>query len=132
MGFFYIYYVEGLCIGVSKGSPQSTGRLVWNNLVAIRLSFQMRAFCSEVNYLKVIIDPDKKLFTVWLTNEEKADDKFLEDLREEAKLFKKAGYLAAFFFSGKEELIETTSALVCSNYRELCDKRRKLGVATEV
>ncbi len=136
MGFFYIYYVEGLFKAFEKGVHRVHHNLrqliIWNNMVIFGLSFRIQALHSEVGYLKVIIDPDKKLFTVWVTNGEKEDDKFLEKARKDASIFKKAGYLVAFFHSGNEELLEAASALVCSNYRELCEKERQIGAAIEV
>lgn len=64
------------------------------------------------------IHEEKKIMTVWLNKNESADpalrDRLTKECVEEGK-----GYKVAVFFSGKDDLYETTSALLRYNRKRM-------------
>lgn len=69
--------------------------------------------------MRTVIDNEKKLYTVWLSNEDKQIEGLYEKLEKEACIFRSMGYLVAYFQSGGKDLVEATTDLVISHYREM-------------
>lgn len=72
--------------------------------------------------MEINVRDDRKIVEVWLTNQEKQD----EDLRERLKTFyqqyREKKYIVAVYMSGDLDLMEETSALLCSNRKRLAEQ----------
>ncbi len=64
---------------------------------------------------------DLGIVTVWLTNAEKQDEQIQKRLKRIYESFKVTGYKVAVFQSGKENLADVTSDLVCYNRKRIAE-----------
>ncbi len=65
--------------------------------------------------MNIQISENDKIVAFWLTNKEKADDKFRETLKPQYSEWKKKGYRVAVFISGNENLLKNTESLLLNN-----------------
>lgn len=65
------------------------------------------------------IHEEKKIITVWVANNESADPALRDWLKKVCEEEKSKGNMVAVFFSGKDDLYETTSALLRYNRKRM-------------
>ena len=78
---------------------------------------------------------EKKIISVWLTKAESQDQELQRRLKVMYPKWKKEKYLVAVYHSGKEDLFESTLALLAYNKKrcaELAVKREKAQVQTQM
>ena len=64
---------------------------------------------------------EKKIISVWLTNAESQDQELQRRLKSMYPKWKKEKYLAAVYHSGKEDLFESTLALLAYNKKRCAE-----------
>ena len=76
---------------------------------------------------------DSKIVEIWLTKAEKQDAKLRSDLKVLYQGFKDSGYQVTAFFSGDQDLADTTSDLICYNRKRIAqmevEQEKKQGLA---
>ena len=70
---------------------------------------------------------DSKIVEIWLTKAEKQDTKLQRDLKVLYQGFKESGYLVATFLSGDQDMIDTTSDLICYNRKRIAQLEVEQG-----
>jgi hypothetical protein len=69
--------------------------------------------------VEINIRGNSKIVEIWLTNEEKQNEKLREQLKPLCKAYKAKKYLVAVFESGGQDLSDMTSGLVCYNRKRI-------------
>ncbi len=77
--------------------------------------------------MKIDVIDDKKTVTIWLTKAESQDKAIAAELLPLYKKYHKEKYTVAVFHSGKEELAQLTSDLLCYNRKKLAELEMKGG-----
>ena len=76
---------------------------------------------------------DSKIVEIWLTKAEKQDAKLQKELKLVYESFHEVGYTVATFLSGDQDLVDTTSDLVCYNRKRIAqlevEWEKKQGLA---
>ena len=70
---------------------------------------------KEVRAITTIVNHDKKVVTVWLTNDEKNSTSLYEDMKGLFAEWKAQKYTVAVFESGSGDLYDNTLALLSHN-----------------
>ncbi len=71
--------------------------------------------------MEINVHDDKKLVDIWLTKEERDNQKIREQMKPLCRGFSEKDYTVAVFLSGDRELIEETSALLRYNRRRIAE-----------
>lgn len=71
--------------------------------------------------MEVNIQHNQKVVEVWLTTSEKQDASLSEKLKTLYRKFKGKGYLVAVYLSGKQDLCEISSQLLCYNRKRIAE-----------
>ena len=85
--------------------------------------------------MEIIQDDAKKLVQVWLSRKESGDEALQSRLKPMYAQWKQQKYMVAVFRSGKEDLKESTLALLAYNKKrcaELAVQREKKEKATQM
>ena len=76
---------------------------------------------------------DSRIVEIWLTRDEKRDERVREELKLVYQSFKGTGYTVAAFLSGDQNLTDTTSGLICYNRKRIAqlevEQEKKQGLA---
>lgn len=76
---------------------------------------------------------DSRIVEIWLTRDEKRDERLQRELKLVYQSFKGTGYTVAAFLSGDQDLTDTTSGLICRNRKRLAqlevEQEKKLNLA---
>ena len=65
---------------------------------------------------------DRKFVEVWLTNQEKEDERLRKQLENLYQQYGKKRYFVAVYLSGNQDLAEETSALLRCNRKRLAEQ----------
>ena len=84
----------------------------------LNLAAFVNTFRKEDDDMMKEIHEEKKIITVWLNKNESADSALRDRLTKECVEYSK-GYKVAVFFSWKDDLYETTSALLRYNRKRM-------------
>ena len=71
--------------------------------------------------MKIEVDEEKKIVSIWLTKAERDDEKIAESLKSTYAEWKQKKYLVAVFKSGDEDLFENTLALLKYNRNRMAE-----------
>lgn len=69
--------------------------------------------------MELNVRDDRKIVEVWLTNEEQKDESLQAQLKPLYQAYKAKKYTVAVFLSGREDLTQRTSDLLCYNRKRL-------------
>lgn len=76
---------------------------------------------------------DSRIVEIWLTRDEKRDERVQRELKLVYQSFKGIGYTVATFLSGDQDLTDTTSGLICYNRKRIAqlevEQEKKQGLA---
>ena len=76
---------------------------------------------------------DSRIVEIWLTRDEKRDERVQRELKLVYQSFKGTGYMVATFLSGDQNLTDTTSDLICYNRKRIAqlevEQEKKQGLA---
>lgn len=76
---------------------------------------------------------DSRIVEIWLTRDEKRDERVQRELKLVYQSFKGPGYTVATFLSGDQNLTDTTSDLICYNRKRIAqlevEQEKKQGLA---
>ena len=72
--------------------------------------------------LRIDINDESKIVSIWLTKAEQADDTYRLPLKEICETYKAKKYMVAVFRSGSEDLYGNTLALLKYNRRRSAEK----------
>ena len=76
---------------------------------------------------------DSRIVEIWLTRDEKRDERVQRELKLVYQSFKGTGYTVATFLSGDQDLTDTTSDLICYNRKRIAqlevEQEKKQGLA---
>ena len=79
---------------------------------------------------------ESKIVEIWLTKAEKQDAQLQKELKLVYESFHEAGYTAAAFLSGDQDLADAASGLVCYNRKRIAqlevEQEKKHDLATRV
>lgn len=76
--------------------------------------------------MEIHVRDGSKLVEVWLTNSEKQNIELRERLKPLYLEYKEKDYLVAVFESGKQDLTELTSGLLCDHRRRTAQREVEL------
>ncbi len=77
--------------------------------------------------MEINVHDDKKLVDIWLTKEERDNQKIREQMKPLCRGFSEKDYTVAVFLSGDRELVEETSALLRCNRRRIAELEVRQG-----
>lgn len=84
--------------------------------------------------MEINVDNEHKLVELWLPHDEQNDPAFLEALKPRYREYAAKKYLVAVFHSGKRELYEATTDLLCYNRKRTAqlevEQEKRQGTAT--
>ena len=76
---------------------------------------------------------DSRIVEIWLTRDEKQDERVQKELKLVYQSFKGTGYTIATFLSGDQDLTDMTSGLICYNRKRIAqlevEQEKKQGLA---
>ena len=74
--------------------------------------------------MEINTNEEKRIVSVWLTNEEKERPSIQQELRHLAVHNKERKYKTAVFLSGDKDLVDTTQSLLLHNRRKQAEYSR--------
>lgn len=72
--------------------------------------------------MEINVNETNKIVEIWLTNEEKQDQRLRESLKPIYQKFHAKKFTVAVFESGQRDLTEATSDLLCYNRRRSAER----------
>lgn len=76
---------------------------------------------------------ENRIVEIWLTRDEKRDERVQRELKLVYQSFKGTGYMVVTFLSGDQNLTDTTSDLICYNRKRIAqlevEQEKRQGLA---